>query len=212
MTIRLRIDGDESFRRRFRSNKDHLWMVGPKSAPNSDFLDVNLRILRTPNTTILFINMLTECETCFITEENSVRKITIHRLLFKHPFHVHIYDVVNDKLASVVAWAELYMDVGVDLNAKYAIKCRKTVLISENDEESTHSGLRQYFHLQYGPNVSRYWKSCSHPCIVFMRNLIIKLYLVLKLSLKNISILPLKYDIFSGMKFLEDDAQAFQIL
>ena len=40
------------------------------------------------------------------------------------------------------------MDVGVDLNAKYAIMCRKTVLIPENDEESTHSGLRQHFDLQ----------------------------------------------------------------
>ena len=34
------------------------------------------------------------------------------------------------------------MDVGVDLNAKYAIICRKTVLIPEKNEESTHSGLR----------------------------------------------------------------------
>ena len=42
------------------------------------------------------------------------------------------------------------MDVGVDLNAKYAIMCRKTVLIPENDEESTHSVFRQYFDLQQG--------------------------------------------------------------
>ena len=40
------------------------------------------------------------------------------------------------------------MDVGVDLNAKFAIMCRKTVLIPENDEESTHSDLRQHFDLQ----------------------------------------------------------------
>ena len=40
------------------------------------------------------------------------------------------------------------MDVGVDLKAKYAIMWPKTVLISENDEESIHSALRQHFHLQ----------------------------------------------------------------
>ena len=40
------------------------------------------------------------------------------------------------------------MDVGADLNAKFAIMCRKTVLIPQNDEESTHSGLRQNFHLK----------------------------------------------------------------
>ena len=39
------------------------------------------------------------------------------------------------------------MEVEVDVNAKYAIMCRKTVLISEKDEESTHSGLWQHFHL-----------------------------------------------------------------
>ena len=79
-----------------------------------------LTILRILNTTILFINVPTECEICFIAEENFVREIAVHRLL----------------------------DVGVDLNAKYAIMCRKTVLISENDEESTHSCLRQHFDLQ----------------------------------------------------------------
>ena len=34
------------------------------------------------------------------------------------------------------------MDVGVDLNAKYATICQKGVLIPENDEALTHSGLR----------------------------------------------------------------------
>ena len=42
----------------------------------------------TPNTIILFINVPTECEIRFIDEENFVHKIVIHRLLFKHPFHV----------------------------------------------------------------------------------------------------------------------------
>ena len=37
------------------------------------------------------------------------------------------------------------MDVGVDINAKYAILYHKTVLIPENDEESTYSG---HFDLQ----------------------------------------------------------------
>ena len=41
------------------------------------------------------------------------------------------------------------MDAGVDLNAKYAIMCRKTVLIPKDDEELIHSVLRQYSHLQY---------------------------------------------------------------
>ena len=40
------------------------------------------------------------------------------------------------------------MNVGIGLNAKYAIMCRQTVLIPENDEESTHSDLRQHFLLQ----------------------------------------------------------------
>ena len=40
------------------------------------------------------------------------------------------------------------MDVGVDLNAKYDVMCRKAVLINENDEESIHSSLWQHFHLQ----------------------------------------------------------------
>ena len=40
------------------------------------------------------------------------------------------------------------MNVDVDLNTKYAIMCRKTVLILQNNEESIHSAHRQYFHLQ----------------------------------------------------------------
>ena len=59
-----------------------------------------------------------------------------------------IYDVVNGQLASVVAWAGLLMDIGVVLNAKYAIMCRKTVLTPEDEEESTRLGLHQHFHLQ----------------------------------------------------------------
>ena len=35
------------------------------------------------------------------------------------------------------------MDVGIDLNAKYVIMCRKTVLILENYDESTHLGVWQ---------------------------------------------------------------------
>ena len=38
------------------------------------------------------------------------------------------------------------MDVGVDLYAEYAIMCRKTVLFSENNEESINSDLRLDFH------------------------------------------------------------------
>ena len=37
------------------------------------------------------------------------------------------------------------MDVDVALNVKYAIMCRKTVLILEDDEESTHSGFGNTF-------------------------------------------------------------------
>ena len=48
---------------------------------------------------------------------------------------VSLYDIVNGQMASVVTWAGLYMDIGVDLNAKYA-------------KESTYSGLRQHFHIQ----------------------------------------------------------------
>ena len=61
-------------------------------------------------------------------------KFDVHRLLFKHiPLSIpRIYDVVNCQLALVAAWAGLYIDV--DLNAKYAVMCRKTVLIPENDE------------------------------------------------------------------------------
>ena len=55
---------------------------------------------------------------------------------------------MNDQLASVVARDGLYMDVGVVLNAKYALTWRKTVLITDNDEESTHLVIRQHFHLQ----------------------------------------------------------------
>ena len=40
------------------------------------------------------------------------------------------------------------MDVGVDLNAKRPIMCRKTLIIPENVEELTHSVLRQHFRLQ----------------------------------------------------------------
>ena len=82
---------------------------------------------------------------CFIAEENSKN--------YRPPPVVQapiprIYDIVNDPLASVVARAVLYMDLGVDLNAKYVIMCRKLVLNPENDKESTFFGLRQHFHFQ----------------------------------------------------------------
>ena len=67
---------------------------------------------------------------CFIAEENFVQA-PIPR----------VYHVVNGQLASVVAQAGLFM--GVDLYGKYAKRCRNTVLIPQNDEESTYSGLRQ---------------------------------------------------------------------
>ena len=41
----------------------------------------------------------------------------------------HICDVVNGQLATVVTWAGFYMDVVVNLNAKHAIMCRKTVFL-----------------------------------------------------------------------------------
>ena len=44
-----------------------------------------------------------------------------------------IYHVVIGQLASVVAWAGIYIDVGVDLNEKHAIICRKTVLIPSEE-------------------------------------------------------------------------------
>ena len=48
----------------------------------------------------------------------------------------------------MVIWLQLFYeldfitDAGIDLNAKYAIMCRKTVLIPENDKELTYSGIR----------------------------------------------------------------------
>ena len=35
-----------------------------------------------------------------------------------------VYDVVNGQLTSVVAWAGLYVDVCIDLNANYASNCK----------------------------------------------------------------------------------------
>ena len=58
------------------------------------------------------------------------------------------------------------MDVGVDRNAKFAITCRKTILIPENDEESAHSGIWQHFQLQFGTSTStmmhRPFSICNH--------------------------------------------------
>ena len=68
-----------------------------------------------------------------------VRKIDVHHLLFKYPFR----DVMNSQLASVVTLAWLYMDIGVDLNAKYAIMCRKSVLIPEHDDSDIFSGTSE---------------------------------------------------------------------
>ena len=93
--------------------------------------------------TILIINIPTQSEMCFIDEKNFVRKIAVVQALIPR-----IYEIVNGQSSSVVTWAALFMDVGVDLNAKYAIMCRKTVIIPENDEETTLSGLRQHFYLQ----------------------------------------------------------------
>ena len=56
---------------------------------------------------------------------------SLKKILFEGLPSTSIYDVVNGQLASVVV---LYMDVGVDLNAKYAIMCHKTVLLPEDDE------------------------------------------------------------------------------
>ena len=102
-----------------------------------------------PNTTTLFINIRTECKCSSSLKKTLFEKLpSIACCSSTHSTTYPIYHVVNSHLSSVVAWAGLYMDVGVDLNAKYAIMCRKTVLIPENDEESTHSGLRKHLHLQ----------------------------------------------------------------
>ena len=96
-----------------------------------------MRILRTPNTIILFIHIPIECEICFIAEENFVRKIAFHRQFFKHPFHV-------STMLRMASW--LY---GCMYRSKCKI-CRKTILIPEHDEKSTHSSLRQHFHIFRG--------------------------------------------------------------
>ena len=58
---------------------------------------------KTLNATILFINISTDCEMCFIFEEHFVRKIGVHRLLLKQSFHVHIYDVMICDWANISA-------------------------------------------------------------------------------------------------------------
>ena len=75
---------------------------------------------------------------CLLTQPPSVKYAsTVKKILF-------------EKLPSTARCSSTYFtcDVGVDPNAIYAVMCRKTVLIPENDEESTHLGLRQYFYLQ----------------------------------------------------------------
>ena len=52
------------------------------------FLDVMASFQLVEDTTILFINISTECEMFFIAEKNFVRKITVQCLLLKHPIHV----------------------------------------------------------------------------------------------------------------------------
>ena len=75
-----------------------------------------------------------------------MKKILFENFAVVQALIPRIYDIVNDQLASVVAWAGLYLYVGVDLNSKYAIMCNKTVLIPKNGEESTHSYLQQHFY------------------------------------------------------------------
>ena len=58
----------------------------------------------TPNTIILFINIPTEYEMRFIAEENLVRRISFHRLLFKHPFHVFT-------TLLIVSWLQLLLEL-----------------------------------------------------------------------------------------------------
>ena len=55
-----------------------------------------------PNTAILFINILTECEMCFIAKENFVLKFARPPPLVQAPIP-RTYGVVNDQLTSVVA-------------------------------------------------------------------------------------------------------------
>ena len=77
----------------------------------------------------------------FIAEENFVRKIAAHRLLFKHSLHV-------STTLLVVSWLQLFHDmdfIWIDLNAKYDIMCFKVVNIPANHEELTHSDLRNAF-------------------------------------------------------------------
>ena len=54
---------------------------------------------------------------CFIAEENFFPKNCHPPPVVQAPIP-RIYNVVNGQLASVVAGARLYMDIGVDLNAK----------------------------------------------------------------------------------------------
>ena len=74
---------------------------------------------------------------CFIAEENFEKSKNCRQPPIVQAPIPRIVGVVNGQLAAVVVRAALYMDVGVDLNAKYALMCRKTVLIPEDDKEPT---------------------------------------------------------------------------
>ena len=73
----------------------------------------------------MLIKVFTECEMCFIAEENFFPKNCLRPPVVQTPIP-KIYDVVNGQLASLVVCTGLYMDVSVDLKPQYAIMCRKT--------------------------------------------------------------------------------------
>ena len=126
MTITLRIDGDSRSIVVFEELSSN-YTFEPKSAPNSD-----------SESKIWQFCLLTYPPSVKCT--SSPKKILFEKLpstaCCSAPIP-RINDVMNGQLTSVIAWAGLYMVVGVDLNAKYGIMCCKTVLIPENEEEST---------------------------------------------------------------------------
>ena len=83
------VTSTDSFKENFRPLLDPYWAISQPITPSDQIahqtvtisryngLSPNyLRILRTPNTTVLFINIPTVRKMCFIAEENFVRKIT----------------------------------------------------------------------------------------------------------------------------------------
>ena len=103
---------------------------------------------------------------CLLTHPPSAKCLSLPKKILFEKLSSTAYDVMNGQLISIVAWAKLYMGVGVYLNAQYAIMYPKTVLIPENDKQLTHSGLQQHFHLH------RPFNNCKHSNLLkFLQNL-----------------------------------------